>query len=80
MQVIHIPRVDVRYWTAITLASVFGANLSNFYAHESGLGIVKGLAVLVLLASVVFVVERPMPKKPNLGRFDGGWNLGECAL
>jgi uncharacterized membrane-anchored protein len=42
----HTPRVDARYWTGITLASVFGTNLGDFYAHESGLGIVQGLAVL----------------------------------
>jgi uncharacterized membrane-anchored protein len=58
MQSRHTPRVDVRYWTAITLASVFGTNLGDLYAHESGLGIVAGLAVLALLAAVVFVVER----------------------
>jgi uncharacterized membrane-anchored protein len=53
----HAPRVDARYWTGITLASVFGTNLGDFYAHESGLGIVQGLAVLALLAAVVFVIE-----------------------
>jgi uncharacterized membrane-anchored protein len=42
---------------AITLASVFGTNLGDFYAHQSGLGIVTGLAVLALLAGAVFVVE-----------------------
>lgn len=58
MKHIHTPRVDARYWTAITLASVFGTNLGDLYAHESGLGIVKGLTLLALLATVVFVVER----------------------
>jgi uncharacterized membrane-anchored protein len=58
MKYIHTPRVDARYWTAIMLASVFGTHLGDFYAHESGLGIVKGLAVLALLAAVGFLVER----------------------
>lgn len=58
MKYIHTPRVNARYWTAITLASIFGTNLGDFYAHESGLNIVSGLAVLALLAAVVFVVER----------------------
>lgn len=57
MKKIHTPRVDARYWSAITLASVFGTNLGDFYAHESGLGIVMGLAVLALLAAIAFVVE-----------------------
>lgn len=58
MKIIHAPRVDARYWTAITLASVFGTNMGDFYAHESGLGIVKGLAVLALLTAIAFVAER----------------------
>ena len=49
MKLIHTPRVNARYWTAIALASVFGTNLGDFYAHESGLGIVKGLSVRHLL-------------------------------
>lgn len=57
MKYIHTPPVNARYWTAITLASVFGTNLGDFYAHESGLAIVKGLAVLALFAAVVFVAE-----------------------
>ena len=57
MKLIHAPRVDARYWTAITLASVFGTNMGDFYAHESGLGIVKGLAVLALLTAIVFAIE-----------------------
>lgn len=58
MKRIHTPQVNARYWTAITLASIFGTNLGDFYAHESGLGIVKGLAVLALLTAIVFLLER----------------------
>jgi uncharacterized membrane-anchored protein len=58
MKILHAPRVDARYWTAITLASVFGTNMGDFYAHESGLGIWKGLGVLALLTAAVFVAER----------------------
>jgi uncharacterized membrane-anchored protein len=58
MKLIHTPRVNARYWTAIALASVFGTNLGDFYAHESGLGIVKGLSVLALIAAFAFVIER----------------------
>ena len=47
-----------RHWTAITLASVFGTNLGDFYAHESGLSLVSGLAVLAILAAITFVIER----------------------
>ena len=58
MKEIHVPRVNARYWTAITLASVFGTNMGDLYAHESGLGIAAGLAVLALVAVGVFIVER----------------------
>ena len=57
MKIVNTPQVNKRYWTAITLASVFGTNLGDFYAHESGLGIVTGLAVLAVFAAVVFVAE-----------------------
>lgn len=57
MKRLHTPVVNGRYWTAIILASVFGTNMGDFYAHESGLGIAKGLAVLALLTAIVFVAE-----------------------
>ena len=57
MKRIHMPRVNARYWTGILLASIFGTNLGDFYAHESGLGIGWGLALLTALAAAVFVVE-----------------------
>src|ERR1700760_3492798 len=58
MKAFHTPTINLRYWIAITLASVFGTNMGDFYAHESGLGITKGLAVLALITAIVFVVER----------------------
>ena len=36
MRYVNVPSVDARYWTAITLASIFGCNLGDclsFYAH-----------------------------------------------
>lgn len=53
-----MPGVDERYWLAITLASIFGTNLGDFYAHESGLGIVVGVALLAAIAAIVFAIER----------------------
>lgn len=58
MKPTHTPSIGGRYWVAITLASIFGTNLGDLYAHESGFGLMQGAAVLLLLASVVFVVER----------------------
>lgn len=58
MKHIHMPRVDARYWASITMASIFGTNLGDFYAHESGLGIVPGVAILAVLAGLAFIAER----------------------
>ena len=58
MKRLHIPKVDPRYWTAITLASIFGTNLGDFYAHESGLGIGLGLLVLAGIVIVSLLIER----------------------
>lgn len=58
MKPIHVPRIDLRYWTAIALASVFGTNMGDLYAHESGLGIGLGLVVLAVFTAVVFLAER----------------------
>jgi uncharacterized membrane-anchored protein len=58
MQRIHVPVIDSRYWTGIALASIFGTNLGDFYAHESGLGLLGGLPVLVLLFAGAYLAER----------------------
>jgi uncharacterized membrane-anchored protein len=54
----HVPTIDTRYWVAITLASIFGTNLGDFYAHQSGLGLIGGLPILVALFGGVYLVER----------------------
>jgi uncharacterized membrane-anchored protein len=43
MQKCHVPLLGLRYWTALCLASVFGANMGDFFAHNLGLGHVAGL-------------------------------------
>lgn len=53
----HLPAINMRYWFGITLASVFGTNMGDFYAHETGLGIVPGLCVLAILCAAVFAIE-----------------------
>jgi uncharacterized membrane-anchored protein len=58
MKSIHLPQINARYWLAITLASVFGTNLGDFYAHNSGLGMLQGVAVLAVVAALAFCIER----------------------
>ena len=58
MKINHIPRIDARYWTAITLASIFGTNMGDLYAHDSGLGLIGGVPILIALFLLVYVAER----------------------
>src|SRR6202047_100926 len=58
MQKCHVPLLGLRYWVALCLASVFGANMGDFFAHNLGLGHVGGLPFLAIAFAVVFVVER----------------------
>ena len=54
----HLPRLGARYWLAITLASVFGANLGDFCSHVLGLGHVRGLPVLAIIFAAILLAER----------------------
>lgn len=54
----HVPTIDARYWAGIALASIFGTNLGDYYAHESGLGLIGGVPILVVLFLAVYAVER----------------------
>ena len=42
----HLPLSNARFWAALCLASIFGANLGDFFAHNIGLGHVAGLPFL----------------------------------
>jgi uncharacterized membrane-anchored protein len=58
MQTRHVPTINARYWAGIALASVFGTNMGDLYAHDSGLGLLGGLPVLVVLFLAIYAVER----------------------
>src|SRR5215467_3516464 len=58
MRTTHVPAINARYWTGITLASIFGTNLGDFYAHESGLSLIGGVPILVALFFLVYFIER----------------------
>src|SRR5579859_3631939 len=58
MQARHLPAIAPRYWAAITLASIFGTNMGDLYAHESGLGLLGGLPILLALFVAAYVAER----------------------
>jgi len=58
MQPNHLPALGPRYWTALCLASIFGANMGDLFARNLGLGHVGGLPFLALALIVVVVAER----------------------
>ena len=58
MQTRHVPTINARYWAGIALASVFGTNMGDLYAHDSGLGLLGGLPVLVVLFLAIYALER----------------------
>src|ERR1700737_2939794 len=58
MQQIHLPMLGSRYWAALCVASVFGANMGDFFAHNLGLGHVAGLPFLAAALAIVMIAER----------------------
>jgi uncharacterized membrane-anchored protein len=58
MQSIHLPMLNARYWTALCLASIFGANMGDLFARNLGLGHVAGLPYLAIALVLVMIAER----------------------
>src|SRR5579871_4817539 len=58
MQQIHLPALTAKYWIALCIASIFGANMGDFFAHDLGLGHIAGLPILAILLIAVTVAER----------------------
>jgi uncharacterized membrane-anchored protein len=58
MEQSHVPSLGPRYWAGLCLASIFGANSGDFFAHDVGLGHVAGLPFLALALTAVLIVER----------------------
>lgn len=58
----HVPAAGGRYWVALSIASIFGANSGDFVAKYLHLGHAGGLPVLAALLALVFVAERRDPR------------------
>src|SRR5471030_1305478 len=54
----HVPLLDAKFWIALCIASIFGANLGDFFAHNLGLGHLAGLPFLAAAFALILVVER----------------------
>lgn len=57
MQPNHLPALGARYWSALCLASVFGANMGDLFARNLGLGHIAGLPFLAAALAIVISVE-----------------------
>ncbi len=58
MRLNHVPSLGTKYWTALILASIFGANTGDFLSDVLGLGHISGLPFLAVLFALVILVER----------------------
>ncbi len=54
----HLPLLNARFWVALCVASIFGANLGDFFAHNIGLGHLAGLPFLAAGFALILVAER----------------------
>lgn len=58
MKTTNVPACGARYWTALSVASVFGANMGDFVAKNLHLGHWAGLAPLAAMFLAVLAAER----------------------
>src|ERR1700692_3049952 len=58
MQVKNLPSITPRYWTAILVASMCGANTGDFLSHNLHLGHTRGLLPLAALFLIILWAER----------------------
>jgi uncharacterized membrane-anchored protein len=54
----NLPTIDSRYWTAILVASMCGANTGDFASRILGLGHTRGLLPLALIFLVIVWAEK----------------------
>jgi uncharacterized membrane-anchored protein len=54
----HLPSLGPRFWAALCLASIFGANMGDAFAHILGLGHSGGLPYLGAALLFIIVAER----------------------
>src|SRR5665213_922471 len=57
MQPNHLPALGARYWSALCLASIFGANMGDLFARNLGLVHVAGLPFLAAALAIVISAE-----------------------
>ena len=61
-----LPRIDARYWLALSAASIFGTNTGDFVAGYLHLGHLAGLPWLLVAFIAILLLERVSPVKTPL--------------
>jgi uncharacterized membrane-anchored protein len=61
-----LPRIDARYWLALSAASIFGTNTGDFVAGYLHLGHLAGLPWLLAAFAAILLLERASPVKTPL--------------
>jgi uncharacterized membrane-anchored protein len=61
-----LPRIDARYWLALSAASIFGTNTGDFVAGYLHMGHLAGLPWLTAAFALILVLERVSPVKTPL--------------
>jgi uncharacterized membrane-anchored protein len=64
MQRKHVPSAGTRYWAALSIVSVFGANLGDFVSNDLHLGHALGVPPMAVLLGAILIAER----------WDRSWN------
>ncbi len=54
---IHMPKVEILYWTAILFSNTLGTALGDFLADTSGLGFVGGALLIASLLALILVAH-----------------------
>ena len=61
-----LPRINTRYWLALSAASIFGTNTGDFVAGYLHLGHLAGLPWLLAAFALILALERVSPVKTPL--------------
>jgi uncharacterized membrane-anchored protein len=61
----NVPPTGPRYWLALSIASVFGANMGDFVSHDLQLGHAKGLGPLAAIFALALIAERRDQRRPG---------------
>ena len=58
MQRKHVPSAAPRYWAALSIVSVFGANLGDFVSNDLHLGHALGVPPMAVVLGAILIAER----------------------